>query len=769
MATNSNKDNKQDNKEVKVPKDEKKPMTKAVENPATNPKPGKELKEALASKSEEINKEKPVKGKSDNADKNKGDGKKKTNVIGDTLDDCIISVIKNENQQLYKYAQGQLQKYATDDGDSITKILQLIGLSFKEKSTSNIEKAKSEKHDVIAIMDEDRYCIVKQVKDGFVEVLFSKDNVIKKVKLADFNKDYLGKILLVKNIKGSTPGEVKSSYAWFWDVIKNYRGFYTNVLVAAFVINLFGLIIPLFAMNVYDRVIPNYSLETLWALSTGVLIIIVFDFVLKMLRSFFVENTSKQIDVRLSNILFGKSLHVLMKDQTEPVGVRASKLKDFDSVRDFLSSITLVGIIDFPFLLITLSVIYYIGGLLILVPIGSLIIALTITLLVNKPLSKYTQRSVEGSASKNSLLFETLFNIETVKNFCMQPSMMTKWEADVKGVSKAISKVRFFSTFIVNATSSLGFLSSVIIVVVGTHLIWSSDLTIGGLIACSILSGRCLAPITQMTTIITRFQQVKCSLGNLNDMMLLEDERKGIREFYSLNKIGKDIEFQDVSFAYPGQGGEFFEDVSFSIKDGEKVAILGNSGSGKSTLFKLMSSLYAPDKGAVLISGINMMQIDPYILRSNIGYVEQNSRLFKGTLWSNVIVKNPKAKEEDIVKAIELSGVDTFAKRHPDGYNMRIDEAGSSLSGGQIQSIVLARALLSDPQIVLLDEPTSFMDTRLENNFIAKLKKFSEGKTLIVSTHKRALLELVDRIIVIDEGKIVADNRKDVILNRLFK
>ncbi len=540
-------------------------------------------------------------------------------------------------------------------------------------------------------------------------------------------------------------------------------------MVAAFVINLFGLIIPLFAMNVYDRVIPNYSLETLWALSTGVLIIIVFDFILKMLRSFFVENTSKKIDLTLSKILFGKALHVFMKDQTDPVGVRASKLKDFDSVRDFLSSVTLVGIIDFPFLLITLSVIYYIGGAVVLVPIGAITIAMIITFIVNKPLNKYTQRSVEGSAAKNSLLFETLFNIETIKNFCMQPSMMNRWEEDTKGVSKAISRVRFFSTFIVNSTSSLGFLSSVVIVVVGTHLIWSSDLTIGGLIACSILSGRCLAPVTQMTTIITRYQQVRCSLEGLNKMMLLEDERKGIQEFYSLNKLGKDIEFHNVSFAYPGQDSEFFEDLSFSIKEGEKVAILGNSGSGKSTLFKLMSSLYAPDKGSISISGVNMMQIDPYILRSSIGYVEQSSRLFKGTLWSNLIVKNPKAKEGDIVSAIELSGVDTFAKKHPDGYNMRIDEAGVSLSGGQIQSIALARSLLSNPQIILLDEPTSFMDTRLENNFIMKLKNFSEGKTLLVSTHKRALLELVDRIIVIDEGKIVADNRKDVILSRLFK
>lgn len=698
--------------------------------------------------------------------------KNKEFIFGESLDDVILGVIKEENPQLFKYTESQLKKYSTSNPTSVTKILQLIGLDYKSKDSPNIATAKSPKHDIIAILKNDQYCIVKEVSDDFVEVISNKDQLItQKIPLEKFEKLYDGKTLIINNIKGSDILEkkTKSRYYWFWDVIKNYRGFYTNVLVAALVINVFGLVIPLFAMNVYDRVIPNHSIETLWALASGVLIIIFFDFTLKMLRAYFVESTSKTIDLKLSNLLFAKSLHLFMRDQTEPVGVRSSKIRDFESVRDFLSSVTLVGVIDFPFLIITLMVINYIGGILVFVPLITILLTIFIAFLVNGPLNKYTKRSVEGSAEKSSLLFETLFNIETVKNFCMQPMMMDRWEEGSKGVSKAISKVRFLSTFIVNSTATLGFISGVILVIIGTHLIWSSALTMGGLVACSILSGRCLAPVAQMTTIITRFQQVKCSLESLDKMMMLEDERKGIKEYYALGDIGKDIEFHNVSFAYPGQNGKFFENLSLSIKDGEKVAILGNSGSGKSTLFKLMTGLYIPDKGTISISGINVMQIDPYILRSNIGYVEQNSRLFKGTLWSNITAKNPKAKEEDILKAIEISGVNSFARKHPDGYNMKIEEAGLSLSGGQIQSVVLARALLSNPQIILLDEPTNFMDNALENNFVSGLKKFAEGKTLVIVTHKRALLDLVDRIIVIDDGKIIADNKKDVILSKLFK
>lgn len=689
--------------------------------------------------------------------------------FGGSLDNAVLWVVKEENIQLFKYAQSQLAKYSDSKPESVTRILELVGLDMKVKNCPDIFKAKSSKHDVIAVLANEKYCVIRNVEEDYVEVVDYYHNSTIKVPIGEFEEAYFGKIIVISNVKGSDANELKASNHWFWNVVKNYRGFYTNVLIAALVINIFGLIIPLFAMNVYDRVIPNHSTETLWALSSGVLIIILFDFALKMLRAFFVESTSKTIDLKLSNLLFAKSLHLFMKDQIEPVGVRAARIRDFESIRDFLSSITLVGLIDFPFLIITLIVIYYIGGVLVFVPMIVLVVAIAIAVFLNSSLDKYTKRSIEGSSYKSSLLFETLLNIETVKNFCMQPLMMDRWEEGTKGVSKAVSKVRFLSTFIVNATSSLGFVSGVVLVIIGTHLIWNSSLTVGGLIACSILSGRVLAPVAQITTIITRYQQFKCSLDSLDNMMLLDDERKGIKQFYSLGNIGKDIEFHEVSFGYPGQSNKLFDKVSFTVKEGEKVAILGNSGSGKSSLLKLMTGLYAPDGGIVSISGANVMQIDPYILRSNIGYVEQNSRLFRGTLWSNITAKNPKAKEEDIIKAVEISGVGSFARKHPDGFNMKIEESGVGLSGGQIQSVVVARALLSNPNIILLDEPTNFMDNNLENNFVSGLKEFLVGKTMIVITHKRSLLDLVDRIIVVDDGKIVADNKKDVILSKLFR
>lgn len=695
----------------------------------------------------------------------------KVSIKGESLDSCVMSIIKEENPQLYKYTTSQLKRYSSSDPDSLMKILEIIGLQTRIKSVE-IDKASSKKHKIIALLQDGNYCMVKSADKETVEISSSKGGEeVLKVKTNKFNQDfYAGKVLILDNLQGED-GEQKTervkNYFWFWDAIKSYRGFYTNVILAALMINIFSLIIPLFAMNVYDRVIPNYSSDTLWALASGVFLIIIFDFILKMLRSYFVENTSKKIDLKLSNSIFSKTLHLYMNNHADPVGVRANKIKEFDSIRDFLSSITLVGIIDFPFLIITIAIIYYIGGPLAMIPASALILAVLLTLILNKPLNKYTERYVEGSAKKSSLLFESLFNIETIKNLCAQPLIMRKWEEDCKLTSKAISKLRFFASFIVNATSSLGFISSVLTIIVGTHLIWSNNLTIGGLIACSILSGRCLAPIAQITTIITRFEQVKYSLKNLDDIMTLRDERKGIKEFYSIDKLGKNIEFHDVSFAYSDKSSDLFKSITFSIKEGEKVAILGNSGSGKSTTFKLITGLHTPTKGSISISGVNLQQIDPYILRSNIGYVEQNTKLFSGTLWNNIVLKNPKATEEDVLKVVQISGVDVFAKKHPDGYNMRIQEGGSNLSGGQIQSVALARALLSNPEIILLDEPTNFMDRKLEANFITKMKKFSEGKTLILSTHKHSLLTLVDRIIVLDNGKIVADNRKKTVIEEI--
>ncbi|MFT4718708.1 MAG: ATP-binding cassette subfamily C protein LapB, partial [Rickettsiales bacterium] len=449
----------------------------------------------------------------------------KVSIKGESLDSCAMSIIKEENPQLYKYAISQLKRYSSDDPDSLMKILGIIGLQTRIKSVE-IDKASSEKHQIIALLKDGNYCMVKSADKETVEISSSKEGeATLKVKTNKFNQDfYAGKVLVLHNLKGED-GERKAertkSYFWFWDAIRSYRGFYTNVILAALMINIFSLIIPLFAMNVYDRVIPNYSSDTLWALASGVFLIIIFDFVLKMLRSYFVENTSKKIDLKLSNSIFSKTLHLYMNNHSDPVGVRANKIKEFDSIRDFLSSITLVGIIDFPFLIITIAIIYYIGGQLAIIPASALILAILLTLILNKPLNKYTERYVKGSAKKNSLLFESLFNIEAIKNLCAQPLIMRKWEEDCKLTSKAISKLRFFASFIVNATSSLGFISSVLTIIIGTHLIWSSNLTIGGLIACSILSGRCLAPIAQITTIITRFEQVKCSLKNLDDIMTL--------------------------------------------------------------------------------------------------------------------------------------------------------------------------------------------------------------------------------------------------------
>ena len=318
-----------------------------------------------------------------------------------------------------------------------------------------------------------------------------------------------------------------------------------------------------------------------------------------------------------------------------------------------------------------------------------------------------------------------------------------------------------------NIVTSLSMLSNIGIVILGCYLVWDSQITMGSIIACSILSGRLTGPIMQITSILTRYHQAKCSLVSLNTIMNTPDEGKGFQRFYHINKLEGEINFDGVSFNYEGQGNSFIKELSLNIKKGEKVAILGNSGSGKTTLFSLLTGLQQASDGTITIDKMNLHQVDPFVLRSNIGYVEQNIQLFSGTLWENIVFKNPDAEEEDVKKAIEISGVDSFALGHPDGYNMVISEGGKSLSGGQAQAVAIARSLLLDPAILILDEPTSAMDNVLEKNFTSKLEKYAKDKTLIISTHKMSLLSLVDRVIIINNGNIIADGDRDEVFKKI--
>jgi ATP-binding cassette subfamily C protein LapB len=694
----------------------------------------------------------------------------------DSVFSCIKYLIAQENKQFLKFVEQYLKKirfHETDKSvDALVETFDHFGIKIGVKKT-RLRKIKSSSQAVIALMKDGGACVISSEVAGFVKVHYPKNkNEATQVERAQFKENYAGVILDIEFPDESVwneGGAIKEErgFSWFWNIIFNYREFYVHILLTAFFINLFALSIPLFAMNVYDRIIPNRTADSLWALAIGIIMIICFDFLLKILRGYFVDQVGKKIDLRMSSKLLDKSLNLKMVDHKSAAGIRVSQLKDFDSIRDFLSSVTLVGIIDLPFMVIAFLVMYVIGGPLVFVPMVVVVLSLLSAYLISKPLNKYIDMSLQSGAAKNALLYESLSNVEAIKHCCAQNIILNKWKKLSIKSYDSITKSKFYSNFALNITTSLGLLTNIFVVIAGSYLVWKGELTVGSIIACSILSGKLVAPIIQICSILTRYHQAKCSLGSLNELMNKQCEGKGFRRFYHINNLKGAIEFKDVSFHYDTQGTSFIDKMSFKIKAGEKIAILGNSGSGKSTIFKLITGLYEAEDGIISMDGMNLHQIDPFVLRSNLGYTEQDVQIFSGTLWENVIFKNQNCEEKAALQAMKLSGVDSFALKHPDGYNLELKERGRGLSSGQLQSIVIARAILLDPDILLFDEPTSSMDHGLERNFIKNMKSYSKNKTLIISTHKHSLLELVDRIIIVDNGKIVADGPKDEVFKKM--
>ncbi len=555
--------------------------------------------------------------------------------------------------------------------------------------------------------------------------------------------------------------------AWFWGTLLQFSGIYGHVILAALIINIFTIAFPLFAMNVYDRVVPNQATATLWALSIGILLAYLFDFLLKTLRAHFVDVANKKFDLILSTRLLKKSMNTKMVDQPASTSVRASYLKEFDGVRDFFSSLVLTGAIDLPFTIIFLLIIAYIAGPVALVPLIAAAIAITVTIFLSIPLYHYVNEASIGSSQKTAIMHEALDSIETIKNHVSYADILFRWRHYTTQVSNVTLKSRFFSTLGINITGLLSQLASVIVIIWGVYLINLGELTIGGLIACTILVSRCLAPLAQITSVLIRAQHTRVSLASLNEIMALKEERPDDKRYVSQNTLQGNIQFEHVNFHYAQQKVNSLEDINLKINSGEKVAILGAMGSGKSTLLRLILGLYEPDSGVIKLDGIDLAQWDPHHLRRSINYLDQNPTLLFGTAQYNITLRNPNASSEEINTAINIASLTKLLQQNPDGINMPIAEQGKGLSGGQKQSFALARSFVGNPKIILLDEPTSEMDHTSEAQFIKTAPAYLKDKTLLLITHKHSLLTLVDRIIILQQGKIILDGPKENVLKHL--
>lgn len=553
--------------------------------------------------------------------------------------------------------------------------------------------------------------------------------------------------------------------AWFWPVVRRFWPNWSFVIIATFTINFLGLALPLFVMNVYDKVIPNESIPTLWSLAAGVVIALVFDFLLRLLRAKMIDNSGERIDLAVSSNLFERAMDVRMADRQLNAGQISNQVREFDSVRDFFSSSAITSIIDVVFIFIFLSVLWLLVGDLALVPMIAVPIVIVVTMFIQIPLKRAVEKNQAAATNRHSVLVDAMVGIETVKSISAEGILQKRWEKAVAFSASSGVSLRMWSSIAIYFAMLVQQFVSVIVIAWGVFLVIDGEITVGALIASNILVGRILAPLGSTATTLVRMQQSISAYRKISDLMGLErDNRQASGIFAEIKSSSIDV--RNVSFAYRGQANSAINAMSFSVKEGEKIGLIGRVGSGKSTIGKLMSGLYTQDTGEILLDNTDIRNYPIAELRSAVGYVSQETELFSGSLRENILLAHPERSDE-LETAIRVSGVVGFAGAHPLGLDMNVGERGRSLSGGQRQAVGLARMIISDPRVIYLDEPTSQMDTRTETQMINGFKQWlTPEKTVMIATHRNSLLTLVDRLIVIDGGRIIADGPKTEILRK---
>ncbi|MBT3196378.1 MAG: type I secretion system permease/ATPase [Gammaproteobacteria bacterium] len=643
------------------------------------------------------------------------------------------------------------------------RALQRAGINADIEDLS-LGKLSSTQLPALLFLAKQQAVVVTNIEGKRVTALDTEGNP-QQLELNKLSQLHNGQILL---IKGAIPAAAPSqSHFWFWKTILKGWPIYSESIFASFMVNIFTLASPLFVMNVYDRVVPNNAMETLWVLAIGALLVAGFDFLLRTLRAYFIDVAGKRADLALSATIFEQLMGTRMEARDPASGAVANHMREFEGLRDFFTSASLTTLIDLPFLAIFLAVIWMIGGPIVWIPMVAIPVVILSALILQVPLHRAVSETFKEATQKHAILVEAISGAETIKSENAEGVMQQKWEHYVEKLAKSGMKSKLWSTLAINFTTFTHQATTIAIVVFGVHQISAGEMSVGALIACTILTGRALAPLAGIAALLIRYRQSMVALRALHGLMQKPVERPATTHFLHRPPIQGAIELRQVSFQYPNQEENALHNLNFTIQPGERVAIIGRIGSGKSTLQKLLLGLYQPQEGSILVDHTHLNQLDPAQLRRAIGYVSQDIVLFRGTLRDNVKLGNPQASDEELLSAAVLAGVDTFARQHPKGYDMDIGERGEGLSGGQRQAVAMARALLMKPAIVLLDEPTSSMDNSAEHSWKERFTPFLKGRTLILVTHRSSLLSLADRLIILDRGKVAGDGPREKVLQAL--
>jgi ATP-binding cassette subfamily C protein LapB len=633
------------------------------------------------------------------------------------------------------------------------KRLQLQGMVFKKPLSEITDNYVP----CVLLMNEGAACYIEKVDKQGIWIAAKDSNEPRMVSTQKLEEAYAGYCIFFKPATAeaqiSSDGPIEQH--WLWGTLYKLRPIYYQVILASFLTNIFALLVPLYSMNVYDRVISNNTFSTLWVLSIGIIVVLLFDFVLKVVKSHFVDTASKNADIVLSSNLLEKILGMQLSDRTLSVGALANHVKELETIREFFSSVTLLSFIDMPFALLFLVLITYLGGEWFLIAsIVFIFLSLVSSWLMQQAVSKHAEQSFKTSNRKSGFMIETILGLETIKAFGAEGKTQHYWEHLSEHHATSYKHSNFFTSLAINLIQMVTNLNYVIFVILGVYLISVQQLTMGGLIACSILGTRVITPFSQAISLMMRMNQVMLAYKTIDQIMNLKMERTSDRSYFPKHELTGSVVFKGVSFSYPGHPLQALNDVSFAIEPKDKVALLGKIGSGKTTIEKLILGFYAPTSGNIMVDGIDLRQIDPADIRAQIGYVSQDIYLFSGTVLENIILGEGNFTPKEIENAIVQSGAINFIKNHPQGVNMQVGEGGRYLSGGQKQTLGIARAILHNPSFLIFDEPTTMMDQQSEHWFLTHFHRFIEDKTFIVISHNPNLLALATKVLYLDEGKV---------------
>ncbi|WP_077343154.1 type I secretion system permease/ATPase [Pseudocolwellia agarivorans] len=625
----------------------------------------------------------------------------------------------------------------------------------------------------ILMLKDKKSCVLQElnIEENKAIVTLPETGGEERLTIEELESNFVGYLFLIKQqYRGDRNFDVHindSTEHWLLQHIKGAAPIYRDVIIASIMVNIFALVSPLFVMNIYDKVVPNLAFESLWVLAIGAGIAYIFDFILKQLRGYLIDVAGKKIDIEVSSKLFAKVIGIPLEKRSPSVGGMAKQLSEFDNVREFLSSATITALVDLPFAFLFMFCIWLVAGDLVLFPIIATILIIGYTIIKQPKLRAAIEESNKFSGLRHGHLVECLSALESIKANGAEGVVQNAWQQMIGHTSTWLLKSKIITNSVVNFASFILQISVVAVVVLGVYRVSDNLISMGGIIAAVMLTGRAISPIAKLAGLMTRSNQTISALRQLTTLMDQEGEFEDKAHLPSRTKLSGNISAENIAFKYPDTDHQALQQLSINIKQGEKIAIVGRNGSGKTTLAKLLLGLYQATSGSIRFDGLNHQQIHPSDLRRNFGYLPQDITLFHGTVRDNILFGTRQVTEYQLIRAVQLSGVSSFTDNESQGLDRQVGENGIALSRGQRQSIALARAILNAPQILLLDEPTASLDARAEKQFIQSIAATAKDKTLLLITHKMELLHLVDRIIILEKGKLVIDGPKDTVLQQL--